>query len=292
MSRLEVCLKNCCKEVEDLIQKHLQTDDMDTSRVWEAMRYAALAGGKRIRPFLTCQVAEALEGDHQIALYFGAALEMIHSYSLIHDDLPCMDNDDYRRGRPTCHKRFDEATAVLAGDALLTHAFDMVLGAPATDKQKLEAISALTRAAGCLGMIGGQVMDLSSQNRVIDAGSLIKLQELKTGALLVCAGRLGCIAADCYEGAYFDATEVYTSSVGLVFQIVDDILDSYGTVAIGKPMHSDEENGKATFLTVFGLEAAKEYAIQTTQKAKDAIAILPHHDLLTDLASYLLERKQ
>lgn len=291
-NKLHAEISSYAKTVEQYLSLALQSKDHDTARVWDAMRYSALSGGKRIRPYLTKAISDMLGGNPEVALVFGAAVEMVHAYSLIHDDLPCMDNDDYRRGRPTCHKRFDEATAVLAGDALLSHAFSLIVDSNATDKQKLCAIRILTESAGANGMIGGQIMDLQAMRAPISEQTLLKLHRLKTGELLVCAAKLGCIAADCYEGDTFDACVKYADDVGLAFQIVDDILDQYGTTAIGKPMYSDSESGKTTFLTFADLAGAREKASALTESAVKAIAHLSNSATPIELARTLLMREK
>ena len=257
MKSIEQILVERATLVEEKIAAALHCDDKDTRKLWEAMRYSALAGGKRVRPFLTIETARVFGGDLELATVFGVAIEMIHTYSLVHDDLPCMDNDDFRRGRLTTHKKFGEATAVLAGDALLTLAFDLILASSATDQQKIAALRVLSTASGAVGMIGGQMMDLANEQKTIAKETLEKLHRLKTGALLTCAVELGCIASGCFAGEAYDAAVTYADSIGIVFQIVDDILDQYGTVAIGKPMHSDQEKREKMVPIVQSTEKAK-----------------------------------
>ena len=292
MQTIEQLMAVCAASVEERIAAFMPANDKDTRKLWEAMRYSALSGGKRVRPFLAVETAKMLGGDLELATVFGVAIELIHTYSLVHDDLPCMDNDDFRRGRLTTHKKYGEATAVLAGDALLTLAFDLVLSSSASDKQKIAAASALSAASGAVGMIGGQIMDLDNEQRMIDKQTLYKLHSLKTGALLTCAVKLGCIASNCFEGAEYDAILSYADKIGVVFQIVDDILDQYGTVAIGKPMHSDQEKGKSTVLTVMTLDEAKAEAEKLTTEAMEAIGAIQNSKTLSEFATYLLRRQK
>lgn len=292
MKQLTLDIQTCAKRIDELLNQLLPQEDTDARRVREAMRYSALSGGKRVRPYMTLKVAQALNGDMQTALYFGAALEMIHTYSLIHDDLPCMDDDDYRRGKRTCHKMFDEATALLAGDALLTHAFGVIADAPATDRQKVAAMRLLADMAGCRGMIGGQAMDLASEHRSIPFDTLRRLYSEKTGALMRAAVGLGCISADCYEGKVYDAFATYAEELGLTFQIVDDLLDVYGNESLGKPIGSDEKNGKNTYLSFMSREEAEAEAMARTEDAKAALREIPATEELCGLADLLLTRKK
>ena len=292
MCNVSSLLLENAKRIEERMQGMLAPVDKDTAKLWEAMRYSALSGGKRVRPFITVEVAKMLGGDLGIAEDFGIAIELVHTYSLIHDDLPCMDDDDFRRGRLTTHKKFGEATAVLAGDALLTLAFDIILKSKAIGEQKLAAIAALSEASGAYGMIGGQIMDLSNLQKRVDTQTLYKLHRLKTGALLTCAAKLGCIAAGRFAGDAWNAAVSYADDIGLVFQIVDDILDEFGTVAIGKPMHSDEEKGKATVLTIMTLDEAKKAAEELTARAVSTISALPGSDTLIAFGQFLLSRQK
>lgn len=263
-------------------------------RVLEAMRYSALDGGKRFRPFLVCASCTILDGPRAGAVRVAAALEMIHCYSLIHDDLPAMDNADLRRGRPSLHKAFNEAVAILAGDGLLTLAFE-VLAEPETDADasvRLRLILELAKAAGCAGMVGGQMIDLSSERDGLDLAGVAQLQALKTGALIRYGARAGAILgrATPDQEAALDA---YASDLGLVFQIADDILDVTATTeALGKPAGQDEGNAKATFVKLLGLEGAKAEAARITARA---IAHLdgfgPKAKTLRDAAHFVLSRE-
>lgn len=240
--------------------------------VGDAMKYSVKNGGKRIRPFLTLEFAKACGGDLDAALDFGCAVEMIHTYSLIHDDLPCMDNDDMRRGKPSCHKAFDEATALLAGDALLTNAFLVLSSTNISNDNRLSAIEILAINAGCVGMIGGQALDLDFEDREPSVNEILKMYELKTGRLLEAACKLGCLSNKYCLLKDILAAEEYAKNLGLAFQIQDDILDITSDEAtLGKPVGSDEKNEKSTIVKFYGLEKAKEMVSEYTQKAIDAL---------------------
>ncbi len=282
----------CAEKVEDMLSRFLISGDMKYKRIEEAMRYSALSGGKRIRPYLTLETAKVLDGDAEVALYFATALEMVHTYSLIHDDLPCMDDDDFRRGKLTCHKMYDEALALLAGDGLLTRAFYVISVSPASDKQKVAATTLLAACAGHTGMIGGQVMDLAAENTTVDLETIHHIYSGKTAALMRAAVGLGCIASEHFEGKVFDAFSVYAEELGIAFQIQDDILDVYGSYALGKPLGSDEKNGKSTYLTFMSLEDAEAEAEKRTTIAKAAIASIGDVQMLVSLADYLLRRNK
>jgi len=291
---LNLALEENSSLVEKALDSFSRDFDEDFGVVIEAQRYSLLGGGKRIRPFLTNEICRALGGDINASMPLACALEMIHTYSLIHDDLPCMDDDDMRRGKPSNHKKFGYANALLAGDALLTRAFGVVAEAETlTGEVKAEAIRLLSAAAGYRGMIGGQIIDLDSENKQISFEKLLKLHSLKTGALIVCAARLGCVAAgygaDSRE--YIAATE-YAEGIGVAFQAIDDILDVTASAEqLGKPTGSDKDNGKTTFLSFFDIDGAKNYARERTESAKTALGNLPNSERLAALADYLLERK-
>ena len=262
--------------------------------IFKATRYSALGGGKRLCPALVLEFCRVCGGDLSKALPFAAALEMIHTYSLIHDDLPCMDDDDLRRGKPTNHKAFGEATAVLAGDALLTRAFETALdprstaGLPADTV--LQAASCLARAAGMDGMIGGQILDLESEGRRIPQEALMLLQQLKTGRLIGAAAAMGCIIAGGDDEA-LEAASRYTDNLGLAFPIEDDLLDIEGDITrFGKPIGSDAENSKATFPSLLGVQRCYELVRELTDNAIRAAQLFPDHGFLTDLANYLVSR--
>ena len=232
----------------------------EESEVCRAARYSLLGGGKRIRAILTLSVCDMLGGEMQTAAQFAAAVEMLHCYSLIHDDLPCMDNDDLRRGRPSCHKAFSEATAMLAGDVLLTEAFETVANAPADADVCVRAAAALSAGAGSRGMVYGQELDLKYEALDATEEQLRLIHRNKTGALINAAIQMGAAAARA-DDAQCRALERYAYGLGLVFQIVDDVLDVTSTPEqLGKPIGSDSENGKTTFVTLYGAEGAMQLA--------------------------------
>ncbi len=284
------------EEVAALCERRLEAlcplRDPDTDRVTEAMRYSLLAGGKRLRPYLTVAFCCLGGGDPGVALTLGCALEMVHTYSLIHDDLPAMDNDDLRRGKPTCHRVYGEATAILAGDALLTEAFAVISGCgELSDRARVAAVACLAEAAGQSGMVGGQMMDIAAEEMRLPVEKLCKLQRKKTGALIRAACRLGCIAAGSFEGALRDAADRYADALGLAFQIVDDILDATGDQEkLGKPIGSDAKEGKTTFYTLLGEKGARAYAARLTEEACAAVSGLSDSEPLISLAKGLLSR--
>lgn len=264
--------------------------------VYDAMSYSIMAGGKRIRPVLTLAAGELLGADIQDALRLGIAIECIHTYSLIHDDLPCMDDDDLRRGRPTCHKRFGEAIALLAGDGLLTMAFEILTDVSAYKSLPEETILRITyevaKAAGSDGMIGGQVVDLESEGKPdITEKTLTYMHNRKTGALIRAAVLAGAIAAGATD-EQAKALNEFADGIGLAFQVQDDILDCIGnTEVLGKPIGSDAENEKTTYVTLLGLENARKKAQELTQNAIAALDIFDDKaEFLKEFANYLMER--
>ncbi len=259
----------------------------------EAMAYSLKNGGKRIRPMLTLEFCRACGGDYMSAIPFALGAEMIHTYSLIHDDLPCLDNDDMRRGKPSSHKAFGEATALLAGDALLTYAFETVLSAPdvSADK-KARAGFELAKAAGCSGMIAGQVMDVANEGREALFDEIRATDRLKTGELIRVSALMGCIAAGA-DDEKIKAAETYCKNIGLAFQIVDDILDvTSDEETLGKPIGSDSANQKSTYVSLMGLEESAAFAEKLTEEAKAALNIFGSEgEFLAELADKLLNRK-
>lgn len=276
--------------IEPALVKYLDAASREDA-VAGAMGYSLTAGGKRIRPALTLAFCRACGGDWEKALPLACALEMIHTYSLIHDDLPCMDNDDMRRGKPSCHKAFGEDTALLAGDGLLTAAFQTILSADLPAETIRQAGLVLARAAGPAGMIGGQVMDLANEGRAVDAARLRETDMLKTGALIRAAAAMGCIAAGA-PAELRKAADRYAADIGLAFQILDDILDTVGDpAALGKAVGSDAANDKSTYVTLLGLEGAKAEAERLRASAVEALAAFgPEADALRELAGLLAGR--
>ena len=279
--------------VEQALREYYSESDEDIDLILEAEKYSLFAGGKRIRPFLVLEFCRMFGGKTEDALPFACAIEMIHTSSLIHDDLPCMDDDDLRRGRPTNHKVYGYANALLAGDALLMRAFETAATAPVSHAAVRSSVAALATAAGDFGMIGGQIMDINEDpDEKLPMEKLIKLHRKKTGALIRCSALLGCIAAGLeWNSEESQAAGKYAEAVGLAFQIVDDLLDVYGDeTTLGKTVGSDAELGKTTFMSYYTPEEAREYATSLTAEAVGAIAEYEGSQTLTDLAVYLLER--
>ena len=265
----------------------------ETSEVCRAARYSLLGGGKRIRAVLVLSVCDLLGGGKAAAGQFAAAVEMLHCYSLIHDDLPCMDNDDLRRGRPSCHKAFDEATAMLAGDVLLTEAFEVVANAPASAQACVRAARALGAGAGSRGMVYGQELDLKYEALAATEDQLRLIHRNKTGALINAAVQMGAAAAEA-DTETCRVLEAYAYGLGLVFQIVDDVLDVTSTPEqLGKPIGSDSENGKTTFATLYGVQGAMDLAQKLN--AETCAQLHSHFGtkaaFLEQLAQQLLVRK-
>ncbi|NVO14688.1 MAG: polyprenyl synthetase family protein [Rhodoplanes sp.] len=270
------------------------------ARLLEAMRYASLGGGKRFRPFLAVESAALFGGDRSRALMVGAAVEFVHCYSLVHDDLPAMDNDDLRRGRPTTHKAFDDATAILAGDALLTLAFD-VLGRPETHPDaavRIELVLALARASGLGGMVGGQMLDLAAEGRFaagtpqpLDRAATETMESMKTGALLrfSCVG--GAIVAQA-DAAAQGALDRYGTAIGKAFQVADDLLDAEGDPAtVGKATNKDAALHKATLVRIMGIDGARRALADLVAEAEDAVAPFgAEADILRAAARFVAER--
>ena len=273
--------------IEAYLQKCF-TDDAPQKELFEAMRYSLLAGGKRLRPVLTQAFCELCGGNAEEALPFGAAIEMVHTYSLIHDDLPCMDNDDYRRGKPTNHRVYGEATAVLAGDALLTAAFSQLAKAKLPPERIVEAVRVLSLCAGELGMVGGQVLDMDAEQRECTEREVYDIQSRKTGALISAACQLGVIAAGGSEMQQKAASD-YADSLGLAFQIEDDILDVVGDARkLGKAVGVDDN--KNTFVRLYGVDQCREMIKEETDKAIAALSVFEKTDFLTELARALVSR--
>ncbi|MCL2813157.1 MAG: polyprenyl synthetase family protein [Oscillospiraceae bacterium] len=289
METIEQKLKNNAETVNAALEKYLLTGDFDYEALYESMRYSSLVGGKRARAFLTLEFFSVFgRGQNpEIALPAACAIEMIHTYSLIHDDLPCMDNDDLRRGQPSNHKKFGEAVALLAGDALLTYAFGIIADAELlSGEKKLAIISELSKAAGHAGMIGGQMMDMRPGDKNMSLDAIVKTHSLKTGSLITASATAGCAAA----GATREETGIaaaYAKNIGLAFQIVDDILDK------------DEEGAAGNFVNILGGDETKafEYAKTLTDKALASLEEQKKRDKsintenLGIFAKYLLERR-
>ena len=291
---LQLVMDRDATMTEDALRKYY-VEDEDIRVLLDSERYSLFAGGKRIRPLLTLEFCRLFGGEDAAALPFACAVEMIHTYSLIHDDLPCMDDDEMRRGKPTNHKVFGESTALLAGDALLTGAFEAaasntVVGAEISAK----AVAYLANCAGRYGMVGGQIMDLEGEKKKLTLDELIKLHSLKTGALISAASVLGALAAGIsFTDSCMEDVITYAENIGLAFQIVDDILDQTGNAEeLGKNVGVDAEHQKNTFLSFFTVEEAQFYADRLTQDAIKAIRKDKGSDTLCTLAEWLSTRKK
>jgi farnesyl diphosphate synthase len=279
--------------VEAVLEQILPQPTGHHARVLEAMRYATFAGGKRLRPYLTVEGAKLFGVPEARALRAAAAIEVLHTYSLVHDDLPAMDDDDLRRGRPTTHKQFDEATAILAGDGLLTIAFE-ILAEPETHPSgevRARLVSRLAKAAGGEGMIGGQMMDMQSADRTYSEAEVIALQRMKTGALFEFAAEAGPLLAEA-DAADQQRLRSFARDLGLAFQIADDLIDATSsTEAAGKAVGKDAAQGKVTIVSIHGIENAKKEARRLAQRAADALTPYGHAaDELRALPFFLLDR--
>ncbi|MBQ1451786.1 MAG: polyprenyl synthetase family protein [Clostridia bacterium] len=271
---------------------YLSINNMPYQVVADAMQYSVEIGGKRVRPLLVLEFCRICGGNISDALPFACALELIHTYSLVHDDLPAMDNDSFRRGKESTWKKYGEAYGILTGDALLTYAFQIASDAGVSDHTTTIATRCLANYAGIFGMIGGQTLDL--QNEVSEEITLDDLREthrLKTGALIRCACELGCAAADA-SSEQFEAAKVYAENLGLAFQITDDILDVIGNPEVlGKEVGQDAANGKVTYVTLLGVEEAEKLAAVYTQNALDALDAFDDVEYLREATKYLLNRE-
>ena len=291
---LELIMSRDATLTEDAMRSYY-TEDKDIQELLDAERYSLFAGGKRIRPMLTLEFCRLFGGEDTAALPFACAVEMIHTYSLIHDDLPCMDDDELRRGKPTNHKVFGESTALLAGDSLLTGAFEAVASNTAVEPSvAAKAVAYLANCAGRYGMVGGQIIDLAGEKKKLTLDQLIKLHSMKTGALIGAAAVLGALAAgvDLTDPRMEDVV-TYAENIGLAFQIVDDILDCTGDAAsLGKNVGVDAEHQKNTFTSFYSVEEAQFYADRLTAEAVAAIGKYPESEALCALAEWLATRKK
>ena len=291
-------MKELWKKRQELVERALQEELANTAildeKLRESMAYSLMAGGKRLRPILLMAAADTVGVDGTRFLPVACALEMIHTYSLIHDDLPAMDNDELRRGKPTNHVVYGEGTAILAGDALLTLAFTVILRQKDVSAEALlRVVDEISRAAGAEGMVGGQMLDLEAENRQISIDELRRVHMGKTGALFRAALRSGAILAGAAEDQ-LEALTAYANHFGLAFQITDDILDVIGTAEeIGKPVGSDEKNHKSTYVSLTSLEDAQDLARRTVQEAESDLYIFGERAaFLRELVGYLVNRKQ
>jgi geranylgeranyl pyrophosphate synthase len=277
--------------IESALNEHLPASSELAPRLVEAMRYAVLGGGKRIRPLLTCATATSLGAPLDHALTPGCAVEFLHAYSLIHDDLPSMDDDDLRRGRPSCHKAFDEATAILAGDALQALAFECVSGAPGLSAEtRIEMAGTLARSVGYAGMVGGQALDMAATGASLELEQLRSMHSAKTGALISASVRLGALIAGNGAAPGLDA---FGEHLGLAFQVVDDLLDATGsTESLGKSAGADSARGKSTFPALLGLEGARATVEALHADALSSLAGAGiHSGPLVDIAGWITARE-
>ncbi|GIZ11659.1 (2E,6E)-farnesyl diphosphate synthase [Pseudomonas sp. NCCP-436] len=288
--------KRCQARVDASLEPLFQAPHAELERLYQAMRYSVMNGGKRVRPLLVYAACEALEGNLGQADGAACAVELIHAYSLVHDDLPAMDDDDLRRGQPTTHKAFDEASAILAGDALQSLAFGVLSthrSNPQDAEIRLQMIELLSQAAGPAGMVGGQAIDLGSVGLQLDQQALEIMHRHKTGALIEASVRLGALASGNRNSTAHQALQQYARAIGLAFQVQDDILDvESDTATLGKTQGKDEANHKPTYPALLGLDAAKRYALELRDQALQALQ--PFGDSaepLRKLARYIVERR-
>jgi len=295
LDRLRESMAEAAQAVEEVIGDLLPEEAGGAeTRVFEAMRYAILNGGKRFRPFLVLSASRLFNVAQRCAFRAAAAVEMVHSYSLVHDDLPSMDDDDLRRGKPSCHVKFDEATAILAGDALLTLAFEVLAGdATHSDPAvRCELVLGLGGACGGQGMVGGQMIDLISEHQALDIGTISRMERLKTGELIAFSCEAGAILGKAPKSARH-ALRAYAHDLGLAFQIIDDLLDEEGSEAdIGKSVGKDAAAGKATFVSILGPDQARVQAEMLADQAVQHLDLFEENaDLLRQVAGFVVERR-
>ena len=288
--------KRCQTRVDAALDALFQAPRTELDRLYQAMRYSVMNGGKRVRPLLVYAACEALEGDIERADGAACAVELIHAYSLVHDDLPAMDDDDLRRGQPTTHKAFDEASAILAGDALQSLAFGVLVDRrrnPQNAETRLQMIELLSQAAGPAGMVGGQAIDLGSVGLQLDKQALEVMHRHKTGALIEASVALGALASGNTDELACKALLHYARAIGLAFQVQDDILDvESDTATLGKTQGKDAASDKPTYPALLGMDAAKAYAGELRDQAHRALAAFgPQAEALRQLADYIVERR-
>ncbi len=293
MKMLQDSMADAAEAVQDTLDNLLELGGDPEDRVVEAMRYACLGGGKRIRPFMVLTTADMFGVDREAALRCAAAMEMVHCYSLVHDDLPAMDDDDLRRGKATCHKEFDEATAILAGDGLLTKAFEVLAHNDTHGDARVRAdlVLALAQAAGNRGMIGGQMLDIVAENTELNMPEITRMQRMKTGMLISVACEMGAILGKVHPSLRH-ALLAYANDLGLAFQIADDLLDVEGSSsAVGKKTGKDAAAGKATFISLVGVKRARNQAEILSDQAISHLEVFADKaDLLRQLARFVVER--
>ncbi|MDE1901158.1 MAG: polyprenyl synthetase family protein [Alphaproteobacteria bacterium] len=291
---LAAAMSEAAAATADALERLLPKSDFPEKKLFDAMRYGALNGGKRLRPFLAMSAARIFGVSDECALRAAVAIECVHCYSLIHDDLPAMDDSDLRRGSPTVHKKYDEATAILAGDALLTIAFE-ILADPRTHEDpavRCKLVTALAKASGVHGMVGGQMLDLIAETTTLDIGAITRLQRLKTGELIAVSTEAGAILGKASQ-QHHNALRAYAHDLGLAFQIIDDLLDAEGTEEeTGKPVQRDADAGKATFVTILGAERARNQAKLLSEQAIQHLSVFGGRaQHLEDVARFVVDRK-
>ena len=290
--RLDTILKEKITKINSSLTRYMSYEENPQSIIYDAMKYSLFAGGKRLRPVIMLLVSDMLSGDENEVMPFACAMEMIHTYSLIHDDLPSMDNDDLRRGKPTNHKVYGEAMAILAGDSLLNRAFEITSNHKYKNPERaLSAIASLSNSSGTEGMIGGQTVDIQSEGKKISEDELIYLHTLKTGAIIRSSGVIGAIMAGASKDE-IKAIDDFCKNLGIAFQIQDDLLDVTGNEAeLGKPIGSDTDSEKTTFVSLFGIEGTKKAVCDYTNKAISSLEIFGEKaNILIELANYLINR--
>jgi farnesyl diphosphate synthase len=291
---LAAAMASAAAAVNEAMERLLPRSDFAERKLFDAMRYSALDGGKRLRPFLVMNAACLFGVSEDCALRAAAAVECVHCYSLVHDDLPAMDNADLRRGKPTTHKKFDEATAILAGDALLTLAFEILADSRTHEDPKVRCnlVAALAKASGANGMVGGQTLDLIAESTPLDIGAITRLQRMKTGELIAFSVEAGGILGKA-SSQHLGALRAYAHDLGLAFQIIDDLLDAEGTEAeTGKSVGRDAGAGKATFVTILGLERARHQAQILSEQAIRHLNVFDGRaQNLEDVARFVVDRK-
>lgn len=294
MSDLELNLKDAQKEVDKTTKSLLPSGKGIEKKLFEAISYSILSSGKRLRPFLVIQSSKLFDVDEKNALRVASSLEMIHAYSLIHDDLPSMDNDILRRGLPTTHKKYNEATAILAGDSLLTLSFEVLSDSLTHNDPKIrcELIYELSKAAGAYGMVAGQMMDLEAENKKLSIGIITRIQRLKTGALIAFSCNAGAILGRAEKKHKF-ALQGYAHDIGLAYQIRDDLLDVTSTTKkLGKKVNKDKKAGKKNFVSILGKDRAKKQLEFLSNQAIKHLVVFDHKaDLLREVARFIVERK-
>ncbi len=289
---LNAILKEKIAKINTALTDYMSYEENPQSIIYDAMKYSLFAGGKRLRPVIMLLVSDMLSGDENEVMPFACAMEMIHTYSLIHDDLPSMDNDDLRRGKPTNHKVYGEAMAILAGDSLLNKAFEITAQHKYINPERaLSAIAVLANSSGTEGMIGGQTVDIQSEGKKISEDELLYLHTLKTGAIIRSSGVIGAIMAGALE-EQMTAIDEFCKNLGIAFQVQDDLLDVTGSEQeLGKPIGSDSDSEKTTFVNLFGIEGTKKAVSDYTKKAISALDIFGEKaNTLIELANYLINR--